>query len=108
MEFRPQARIFSAKSHARIIVEQVARERNIERSIRYGDEVTRCEFADGRWHLTTASGEEIEVGDIIVVPEPEHWGALTDRVQDEIAGSEFLEIQTVDFVEARWVWNQRL
>jgi hypothetical protein len=38
-------------------------------------------------HLTTTGGEEIRIGDITVVPEPEHWGALTDRVQDEIAGA---------------------
>jgi hypothetical protein len=38
-------------------------------------------------HLTTTSGDEVEIGDISVVPEPERWGALVDRVQQEIRGA---------------------
>ncbi len=38
-------------------------------------------------HLTSTSGEEIRIGDIAVVPEPERWGALVDRVQQEIPGA---------------------
>jgi hypothetical protein len=38
-------------------------------------------------HLTTTSGDELQIGDITVVPEPEEWGGLVDRIQDEIRGA---------------------
>jgi hypothetical protein len=31
-------------------------------------------------HLTTMSGDELQIGDVTVVPEPEEWGGLLDRV----------------------------
>ena len=37
-------------------LESVATEYNVHELVRFGDEVTQCEFADGRWHLRTASG----------------------------------------------------
>jgi cation diffusion facilitator CzcD-associated flavoprotein CzcO len=37
---------------------QVADERGIRRHIRFGTDVTRAEYNDGRWRLTTADGEE--------------------------------------------------
>jgi cation diffusion facilitator CzcD-associated flavoprotein CzcO len=45
--------------------ERIAREHDVEARTRYGDEVTRCEYADGRWRLTTASGHPDEV-DVVV------------------------------------------
>jgi cation diffusion facilitator CzcD-associated flavoprotein CzcO len=45
--------------------ERVARDHDLDAHARFGDEVTRCEFADGRWHLTTASGHQDEV-DVVV------------------------------------------
>lgn len=45
--------------------ERVARERDVEDRIRFGDEVTRCEFTHGRWRLTTASGHRDEV-DVVI------------------------------------------
>ena len=41
--------------------ERIAREHDLEARTRYGDEVTRCEFLDGRWRLTTASGHRDDV-----------------------------------------------
>ena len=38
--------------------ERVAREHGVDERIRFGDEVDRCEFADGRWHLETAAGHQ--------------------------------------------------
>ena len=38
-------------------------------------------------HLTTASGREAQVGDVTVVPEPEGFGGLVRRIQDEISGA---------------------
>ncbi len=37
--------------------EGVARKYGVEKDIRFGQEITRCEFSDGRWQLETASGE---------------------------------------------------
>ncbi|MEV6082766.1 HEPN domain-containing protein [Streptomyces parvulus] len=38
-------------------------------------------------HLTTVSGNEEIVGNIVIVPEPEGFGGLTDRIQREIRGA---------------------
>jgi Apea-like HEPN len=41
-------------------------------------------------HLTTAGGEEVEIGDVTVVPEPEGpqgWGLLVRRIQREVRGA---------------------
>ncbi len=39
-------------------------------------------------HLTTASGNEIQIGDITIVPQPEHsYGFLADRIRREIPGA---------------------
>ncbi|HEV2311026.1 MAG TPA: NAD(P)/FAD-dependent oxidoreductase [Acidimicrobiia bacterium] len=45
--------------------ERIAREHDLDGRTRYGDEVTRCEFVDGRWRLTTASGHRDEV-DVVI------------------------------------------
>ena len=45
--------------------ERIAREHDVDARTRYGDEVTRCEFVDGRWRLTTASGQHDEV-DVVI------------------------------------------
>lgn len=37
---------------------QVADERGIRRHIRFGSDITRAEYDDGKWRLTTADGEE--------------------------------------------------
>jgi hypothetical protein len=38
-------------------------------------------------HLTTATGSEVEIGDITVVPETAEWGRLTRRIQEEVRGA---------------------
>jgi hypothetical protein len=38
-------------------------------------------------HLTTASGDEVQIGDVTVVPEPEQWGAFIERIEHEIPGA---------------------
>lgn len=44
---------------------QVADERGIRRHIRFGCDVTRAEYDDGTWHLTTTFGEE--TFDVVVI-----------------------------------------
>jgi cation diffusion facilitator CzcD-associated flavoprotein CzcO len=45
--------------------ERVAEEHGVLQRVRFGDAVTRCEFSDGKWHLTTASGNRDDV-DVVI------------------------------------------
>ncbi len=45
--------------------ERVAEQYGVMDRIRFGDAITRCEFSDGRWHVTTASGHR-DVVDVVI------------------------------------------
>ena len=45
--------------------EHVARKYGVDKRLRLGDEVTRCEFTNGRWRLETKSGHRDEV-DVVI------------------------------------------
>jgi len=45
--------------------ERVADEHGLERYFRFGDEVVRCAFEDGRWRIETASGHR-DTADIVI------------------------------------------
>ena len=45
--------------------ERVARDHDVVRYMRFGDEVTACTFTNGRWQLETASGHRDEV-DVVI------------------------------------------
>jgi cation diffusion facilitator CzcD-associated flavoprotein CzcO len=45
--------------------ERVARDHDVLRLVRFGDEVVGLEFLDGRWHLATASGHS-DVFDVVI------------------------------------------
>ena len=45
--------------------EQVADDHGVTGRVRFGDAVTACRFADGRWHLETASGHHDQV-DVVI------------------------------------------
>ncbi len=47
-------------------------------------EVVNCRHVS---HLTTTSGADVQIGDVVVVPEPDRWGGLTERIQREIRGA---------------------
>jgi cation diffusion facilitator CzcD-associated flavoprotein CzcO len=47
---------FSPGPEIQAYFEQVAAQHDLSSRIRFGDAVTRCEFSDGTWHVTTASG----------------------------------------------------
>src|SRR5579883_3184586 len=51
---------FSPGGEIQAYLERVARAHGVDRLIRFGDEVTRCELAGGRWRLWTARGERAE------------------------------------------------
>src|SRR5688572_24727744 len=45
--------------------ERVAEKYDVVHTMRFGEEIPRCEFRDGRWHLRTSTGRE-EVADVII------------------------------------------
>jgi cation diffusion facilitator CzcD-associated flavoprotein CzcO len=45
--------------------ERVAHDHGIDERVRFGDEVTSCEFVDGQWHLETAAGHR-DVADVVI------------------------------------------
>jgi cation diffusion facilitator CzcD-associated flavoprotein CzcO len=48
--------LFSPGAEIQQYFERVVDEHDVDRMIRYDDEVVRCEWIDGRWELETASG----------------------------------------------------
>jgi cation diffusion facilitator CzcD-associated flavoprotein CzcO len=48
--------LFSSGAEIQRYFEQVSDQYDLERLIRFGDEVTSCEWVDGRWNLETESG----------------------------------------------------
>jgi cation diffusion facilitator CzcD-associated flavoprotein CzcO len=70
--------------------ERVARDHDVDRFLRSGDEVTSCEFRDGRWHLTTASGHHDSVDVVIAATGVLHHPNLPDiDGLDSFAGAWF-------------------
>jgi cation diffusion facilitator CzcD-associated flavoprotein CzcO len=59
------SRRYSPGPEIQAYLERVAREHDIERRVRFGDEVTCCEYSNGRWRITTASGHQDEV-DVVI------------------------------------------
>lgn len=50
------SRQFAAGTEIQAYVEDVAHRYGVVQRMRFGEEVVRCEFANGRWHVETASG----------------------------------------------------
>ena len=81
---------FSPGDEIRAYFERVARDHGIEARVRFGDEVTRCEFADGRWHLETASGHRDDVDVVIAATGVLHHPNYPDiKGIDDFAGAMF-------------------
>jgi cation diffusion facilitator CzcD-associated flavoprotein CzcO len=86
---------YAPGSEIQAYFERIAREHDIERHIRFGDEVTTCRFADGRWHLKTAGGHRDEADVVIAATGVLHHPKLPD-----IEGIEAFEGAT--FHSSRW------
>jgi cation diffusion facilitator CzcD-associated flavoprotein CzcO len=56
--YSPGAEIYS-------YIENVARKYEVDKLIRYSEEVVRCEFKDGRWHLETKKGNR-DIADVVI------------------------------------------
>lgn len=70
--------------------EGVAREHAVDRHIRFGDEVTCCRFADGKWQLETAAGHRDEVDVVIAATGVLHHPRVPDiEGLDDFEGAMF-------------------
>jgi cation diffusion facilitator CzcD-associated flavoprotein CzcO len=56
---------FSPGGEIQAYFERVAHEFGVVDTIRFGEEVTSCEFVDGRWHLATSNGTR-DVVDVVI------------------------------------------
>ncbi len=92
---------FSPGPEIRAYFERVASEYGVLSRVRFGEEVTRCEFADGRWRLTTANGGRDDVDVVIAAT-----GVLHQPRYPEIAGIDSFEGPS--FHSARWDHSTRL
>jgi len=86
---------FSPGGEIQAYFEGVARKHGVDRRIRFGDEVTRCEFRGGRWHLETKSGHRDEADVMIAATGVLHHPNLPD-----IAG--LSDFEGALFHSARW------
>ena len=92
---------FSPGQEIHAYFERVAREHGVEQKTRFGDEVTRCEFIDGRWHLETVHGHHDDVDVVIAATGVLHHPRLPD-----IEGLDTFEGRA--FHSARWDHDVKL
>jgi cation diffusion facilitator CzcD-associated flavoprotein CzcO len=59
------SRTFAPGPEIQAYFERVADKYDVVRSIRFGEEIVRCEFTDGRWRIRTSTGKE-DVADVII------------------------------------------
>jgi cation diffusion facilitator CzcD-associated flavoprotein CzcO len=69
---------FSPGEEIQAYFERVAHDHDLFARIRFGDEVTRCEFSDGRWRLDTANGYHHEVDIVIAATGVLHHPKIPD------------------------------
>jgi cation diffusion facilitator CzcD-associated flavoprotein CzcO len=82
--------VFSPGGEIQAYFERVAAEHDLERRIRFGDEIVRCEWMDGRWELETASGFRDTVDVVIAATGVLHHPRYPDIVGlDDFAGDMF-------------------
>ncbi|MBI2167928.1 MAG: NAD(P)/FAD-dependent oxidoreductase [Actinobacteria bacterium] len=86
---------FSPGPEIQSYLERVAEESGIVSSIRFGDEVTRCEFTGGRWQIETAGGHRDDVDVVIAAT-----GVLHQPRYPDIEGIDTFE--GAIFHSARW------
>jgi cation diffusion facilitator CzcD-associated flavoprotein CzcO len=81
---------FAPGSEIQAYFEDVARRHGVEKSIRFGEEVTRCEFRDGRWRLETSSGRRDAVDFVIAATGVLHHPHMPDiEGLDDFGGALF-------------------
>jgi cation diffusion facilitator CzcD-associated flavoprotein CzcO len=75
--------------------EAIARRHGIDEQIRFGDEILRCEFQEGRWRIETASGHRDEADVVIAAT-----GVLHHPNYPDLEGLDSFEGSS--FHSARW------
>ena len=92
---------FSPGAEIQSYFEGVAQKYGAEKLIRFGQEITRCEFANGRWRLETAAGDVDEFDFVIAATGVLHHPSYPDiEGLDAFAGDLFHS--------ARWDHGVRL
>ncbi len=86
---------FSPGAEILAYFEDVARRYGVERRMRYGEEVTRCAFEDGRWRIETSTGRT-DAGDFVIAA----TGVLHHPAYPDIEGLE--DFEGALFHSARW------
>ncbi len=86
---------FSPGDEIQAYFEDVARRHEVEKSIRYGEEIARCEFRRGRWVLETKNGLRDEVDFVIAAT-----GVLHHPNYPDIDGLD--DFEGAVFHSARW------
>ncbi len=78
-EPNPQwSHLFSPGAEIQAYFEGVARKYDVERLIRFNKAITRAEFIDGQWHLTTSDGEHANADMVIAATGVLHHPAYPD------------------------------
>jgi cation diffusion facilitator CzcD-associated flavoprotein CzcO len=94
--FNPEwSQRFAAGSEIQAYFEGVARRYGVDSRIRYGKEVTRCAFQNGRWKIETADGST-DQGDFVIAA----TGVLHHPAYPDIEGLDSFE--GAAFHSARW------
>ncbi|MBW2422219.1 MAG: NAD(P)/FAD-dependent oxidoreductase [Deltaproteobacteria bacterium] len=86
---------FSPGGEIQNYFEDVARKYAVEKSIRFGEEITRCEFREGRWRLQTSTGRHDEADFVIAAT-----GVLHHPQYPDIEGLD--DFEGALFHSARW------
>jgi cation diffusion facilitator CzcD-associated flavoprotein CzcO len=86
---------FSPGAEIEAYFEGVAQKHGVTERIRFGEEVTRCEWRDGRWQLETKTGRR-DAADVVIAA----TGVLHHPKYPEIAGLD--SFQGACFHSARW------
>ncbi len=81
---------YSPGAEIQAYFERIAREHDIERQTRFGDEVRSCRFTDGKWHIETARGHRDQFDVVIAATGVLHHPKLPDiEGLDEFEGTMF-------------------
>jgi cation diffusion facilitator CzcD-associated flavoprotein CzcO len=86
---------FSGGEEIRAYFEKVARDHDVARDVRFGDEVVACTFRDGRWDIETASGHR-DTADVVIAA----TGVLHHPNLPDLEGLE--SFRGASFHSARW------
>jgi cation diffusion facilitator CzcD-associated flavoprotein CzcO len=72
------SRLFSPGHEIQAYIESIAARFDVGSKIRFGEEVTRCEFVDGAWSLETSSGRRDRADVVIAATGVTHHPKLPD------------------------------